>query len=64
MNTYEESVKREFLDEFQNVLAKTGSNKVYNMKMLITLKKMAREDIYPDGRFGDDDCCLWEMFRW
>ena len=63
MKAYEENVKREFLDEFEKVMKETGSNQVYNMAMLRTLKKMAREDIYPDGRFGDNDVCLWEMFR-
>ena len=63
MKAYEENVKREFLDEFEKVMKETGSNQVYNMAMLRTLKKMAREDIYPDGRFGDNDDCLWEMFR-
>ena len=63
MKTYEENIKREFLDEFEKVMRKTGSNEVYNMAMLRTLKRMAREDIYPDGRFGDNDVCLWEMFR-
>jgi hypothetical protein len=44
-------------------MEKTGCNLVYNIEMLRVLKKMAREDIYPDGTFGDDECCLWEMFR-
>lgn len=30
---------------------------------IFVLAYMARNDIYPDGTFGDDECCIWEAFR-
>ena len=63
MGAYEQGVKDDYHEEQRKLMEKTGCNLVYNIEMLRVLKKMAREDIYPDGTFGDDECCLWEMFR-
>lgn len=40
-----------------------ANEKQYSFKMLQALRDMAKADVYPDGNFGDDDCCVWEMFR-
>lgn len=37
--------------------------RVYTVEMLIALQEMAKNDVYPDGRFGDDECCVWSMFH-
>ena len=34
----------------------------YSFAMLSALCEMAREDVYPDGTFGDEECNVWEMF--
>jgi len=33
---------------------------IYRVAMLA---QMAELDICPDGRFGDDECAIWSMFR-
>ena len=30
---------------------------------ILLLRWMARNDIYPDGYYGDDECLLWEDFH-
>ena len=39
------------------------NNGVYTSKMLARLRDMAENDVYPDGDFGDDECCVWSMFH-
>ena len=34
-----------------------------NIEVISLLKEMAESDVYPDGRFGDDEVRVWEMFR-
>ena len=36
---------------------------VYTTEMLAALRDMAENDVYPDWRFGDDECRVWSMFR-
>ena len=36
---------------------------VYTYQMMAALKDMADRDIYPDGTFGDDECCAWSLFH-
>ena len=36
---------------------------VYTPKMLRALRDMAKNNVYPDGTFGDEECAIWEMFR-
>ena len=35
----------------------------YNLKMLIALYEMARANVYPDGKFGDEECSVWSLFH-
>ena len=30
---------------------------------VFVLADMARENVYPDGSFGDDECNIWAAFR-
>ena len=36
---------------------------VYTTQMIAALRDMAENDVYPDGDFGDDECCVWSMFH-
>lgn len=36
---------------------------VYTFEMICALRDMAEADIYPDGRFGDEECNLWSLFH-
>jgi hypothetical protein len=36
---------------------------VYTTGMLAALRDMAKNNVYPDGNFGDDECNVWSMFR-
>ncbi len=36
---------------------------VYTFGMLQKLRDMARDGVYPDGEFSDQECNVWEMFR-
>ncbi len=36
---------------------------VYTLEMVLMLRDMAEKDIYPDGRFSDDECTLWSAFH-
>ena len=30
---------------------------------IANLRDMAEMDVYPDGRFGDEECNIWSMFH-
>ena len=53
-------LKNNFIDA---VAASNANEKQYSFKMLQALRDMAKADVYPDGRFSDEDCNVWEMFR-
>ena len=62
----EREIKDEYLAEREKhvkaAMAKGYYGDVgYTMKELRILRKMALEHIVPDGRFGDDECIIWEM---
>ena len=46
-------------------VVKTGTDfgSTYTMSMLRALKDMAEHEVWPDGRFGDDDCNVWSLFH-
>ena len=49
---------------FDTILDKTKHNDgVYTSDMLRALADMARHDVYPDSRFGDDECNIWSIFH-
>ena len=63
MNRAFHYLKDEFIEASKKSVEDGNKNTVYTTKMLCCLKQMARHDVYPDGRFGDDDCIVWEMMR-
>ena len=38
-------------------------NTCYTTQMILALRDMAEKDAYPDGRFSDDECCIWESYH-
>lgn len=36
---------------------------LYTAEMILMLRDMAERDIYPDGRFSDEECTLWSAFH-
>ena len=40
-----------------------SGEKNFSFKMLQALRDMAKENVYPDGRFSDEECNVWEMFK-
>ena len=56
-------MKEEFLNAFDASLNDGNSNRVYTPRMIYALRDMARNDVYPDGRFSDDACNIWSAFR-
>jgi len=43
--------------------AKENRNERYSFRQLQCLRDMAEKDVYPDGRFGDEECNVWSMFH-
>ena len=62
-------MKERFHEAFHNAreagVVKTGTDfgSTYTMSMLRALKDMAEHEVWPDGRFGDDDCNVWSLFH-
>lgn len=60
-------LKQAFLDAYNNAMNTTltirQNSGVYTPEMLRALCEMAKNDVYPDWRFGDIDCNVWSMFR-
>ena len=40
-----------------------GQDDTFNFEMLKALHDMAKEDVYPDNRFGDLEANVWSLFR-
>ena len=56
-----------YKDKYLEVAEKARKDGVkhgnYTFEMLAALRDMAERDIYPDGRFGDDECNVWSLFH-
>lgn len=50
-------------DEYLEARKANGNGNGYSFRQLQLLRDMAEHDVYPDGRFGDEECNVWEMFR-
>ena len=61
----EKALKQAYIDAKNEALeeGKVQHTGTYTPKMLRALKDMANADVYPDWRFGDEECNVWEMFR-
>lgn len=61
-NLYYGHLIDEYLEERAKVW-KGATNDVYSAEMLFKLAEMARYDVYPNGKFSDEECNLWSLFR-
>jgi hypothetical protein len=56
-----------YKNKYLNAAAKARNDGVkdgcYTFEMLTALRDMAERDIYPDGRFGDEECNVWSLFH-
>lgn len=61
----EKAMKEAYLDAEETAKTETGrgNDKRYSFRMLQALRDMAEADVYPDNRFSDEECNIWEMFR-
>lgn len=60
----EKELKDVFLAEADKAKEMRGwDNQFYTRGMIVALLNMAKEDVYPDGRFSDEACAMWSMFR-
>ena len=56
-------LKDKYLEARRESFESGNSNTVFTPKMLSALNEMAKHDVWPDGRFGDDDCNIWSMMH-
>ena len=49
-------------DEYLEARKENPNNTTYTFRQIAALRNMAEKDVYPDGRFGDDECNIWSMF--
>ena len=64
MDKYMEKVlKDNYLEAYEDAKKGGLGNGEYNVAKLRALCEMAKNDVYPDGRFSDVDCNVWSMFR-
>ena len=59
----EKYLKERFLEEADKAMEDGIPNTAFSYEMIAALRDMAEADVYPDGRFGDDHCLVWSMFR-
>ena len=62
---YKEKFHDAFHEAIDKGIVKTGTDLgcTYTFAMLQALKDMAENNVWPDGRFGDDDCNVWSLFH-
>lgn len=64
MNYVEKVLRDNYTEAREKATAEgIGDQSLYTLEMLWALRDMAKENVYPDGTFGDTECCVWEMFR-
>lgn len=63
-NRYKEKFHEAFHKASEKRIVRNGTElgSTYTIAMLRALKDMADNGVYPDWRFGDDDCNVWSMF--
>ena len=60
----EKEFKDAFFEEVEKAKKMRGwDNKFYTYGEIVALMNMAKNDVYPDGRFGDEEVAIWSMFR-
>ena len=55
--------KDNFFEATKRAMENGVKNTAFTLDMIIALREMAEHDVYPDGRFSDDACNVWSMFR-
>ena len=58
-----EGYKQRFLEARKKAMSNGMRNTDYTFEMILALDEMARYDVWPDGRFGDDDCNVWSLLH-
>lgn len=43
--------------------AKENNITGYSFQQISCLQEMAAKEVYPDGRFSDEECNIWFLFR-
>jgi len=65
--TIANAMKTAYLDAADTCRRQEGNSSAdeptYSFRMLQALRDMASADVYPDGRFGDEECNIWSMFH-
>lgn len=56
-------LKDEYIEIFETAKKEGLQRGCYTASMIFKLRDMAKEDIYPDGRFGDEECNIWSAFH-
>lgn len=56
-------LKDEYLELSKSCPEVRGSKHIYTFEMISKLREMAKKDVYPDGRFSDEECNIWSLFR-
>lgn len=46
-----------------NYMSDEDGNSVYTAQAIFKLRDMAKHDVYPDYRFSDEECAIWEAFH-
>lgn len=56
-------LKDRYLETRKTCPAVRGSKAVYTAEQIYALRDMAEKNVYPDGRFGDEECNIWSAFH-
>ena len=60
----EKMYKDEYLKKSKEAKESKGDHdNAYTFERLRALRDMAKNDVYPDWRFSDEECHIWSMFR-
>lgn len=56
-------LKKEYLEMAREDCRAGNENTLMSYRMILKLREMAENDVWPDGRFSDDECNLCGIFR-
>ena len=57
------AIKEKYLEARKRSVESGNKDSVYTEEMILALRDMAELAIYPDWRFGDDECRIWSAFH-
>lgn len=61
MNRKYHYLKDDYLEERRKT--RSIADPRYSARDIAGLRDMAERDVYPDGRFSDEECNIWSMFH-